>query len=72
MRHDQNGMQGEHSPAAAGEGQLAQDRRAQWARYDAMMSSVRAACSRHLEIIRAEQARADKELTTRRRAGANQ
>lgn len=72
MRYEQNGLHGEHSPAAIVDGQLAEDRRAQWARYEEMMSSVRAACARHLEIIRAEQSRADEELATRRRGGASQ
>lgn len=72
MRFEKNEMRGKLLPTQAGEGQLAEARQAQWARYDAMMSSVRAACARHLEIIRVEQSRADEELTTRRRTGASQ
>lgn len=71
MRYEQNGMHGGHSPGAVRDGQLAEDRRVQWARYDEMMSSVRAACARHLEIIRAEQSRADEEMANRRRGGAS-
>ena len=72
MLEEENGKLREQTLAAAEEAGLAKDRRVQWAKYDAMMSSVRAACARHLEIIRNEQTRADEELATRRRAGASQ
>lgn len=72
MLEERDREQSRQTLAASEEAGLARDRRVQWARYDAMMSSVRAACARHLEIIRHEQARADEELATRRRAGATQ
>ncbi len=72
MVEEWNDKQSRQTPAASEEAGLARDRRVQWAKYDAMMSSVRAACARHLEIIRNEQARADEELATRRHAGATQ
>lgn len=72
MFGEKDRKQSELPQAAAEDAEMAKDRRAQWAKYDAMMSSVRAACVRHLAIIRKEQARADEELTARRRTGAGQ
>ena len=72
MLEEWNGKGSQQTPAASEEAGLARDRSVQWAKYDAMMTSVRVACARHLEIIRIEQARADEELATRRRAGATQ
>ena len=72
MVEEKDGTQNRQTPANSEETGLSKDRRVQWAKYDAMMSSVRAACARHLEIIRNEQARADEELAARRRAGASQ
>lgn len=72
MAEERNDEQGRQTPVVSEGAGLARDRRVQWAKYDAMMSSVRAACARHLEIIHNEQVRADEELATRRRAGATQ